>query len=332
MANLMQGARAQRYAVAAHALRDKALPYLPTVVNALLVLLLAYTLAHLTWRAIAPAPITLPPAPPPATAAQAAAAPEGSTLRQVASLQLFGRAAPEVAQAPIEAPDTRLRLTLRGVVASGDPQSAMVIIADESGREQHYFVGADLPGGAVLEQVYPDRVILSRENRYETLRLPREETRDDRVQSARTTPPRARPAAARSRVPQLPSAAEAAQAAATGGGGAAADEAVDDDDGATLGQYREQLVNDPQSLWNLVQVHPVLEDGRIKGFTLSPQRDEHLFRAAGWRPGDVITQVNGIALDDTNALQEVFGQLTSADSVALEVERGGRSQQINLQF
>ena len=48
----------------------------------------------------------------------------------------------------------------------------MAIVADARNREQVYAVGDTLPGEAVLEEVYPDRIILRRAAQLETLRLP----------------------------------------------------------------------------------------------------------------------------------------------------------------
>jgi general secretion pathway protein C len=99
-------------------------------------------------------------------------------LERIAGWHLFGRppeqtvAAP---RAPVEAPKTRLQLTLRGVMASGAAGEARAIIAEPGGRERQYRPGQAVPGGAELAEVRPDRVILQRNGRYETLPLVRAE-------------------------------------------------------------------------------------------------------------------------------------------------------------
>ena len=75
---------------------------------------------------------------------------------------------------PAEAPDTRLKLVLRGAFASDDRALSRAIIADPRGKEEHYSVGDALPGNAELSEVHPDKVILKRGGRFETLRLPDE--------------------------------------------------------------------------------------------------------------------------------------------------------------
>lgn len=95
--------------------------------------------------------------------------------RDIASMHLFGKAKTSgtASKVPTVAPDTRLKLLLKGVVASkdgkGDPRA---IVSDTSGKKQKvYAVGDKLPGGAEIKEIYPDRIILIRAGQYETLRI-----------------------------------------------------------------------------------------------------------------------------------------------------------------
>ena len=84
---------------------------------ALLVVLLGHSLATLSWSVL---PQSQEPAPPPAAAAASPAEQRvaATDYEQLAGLSLFGVTATEpVAQkAPIDAPETRLNLTLRGIL------------------------------------------------------------------------------------------------------------------------------------------------------------------------------------------------------------------------
>jgi len=143
------------------------------VVNVLLVIWIAWILATLTWSVIdAPEPVAALPA---ATApASAAPGPERQKIREMTNWHLFGKVAREKqvvkAVAPAEAPETRLKLVLRGAFASDDKKIARAIIADPRGEEEQYAVGEKLPGNAELSEIHPDKVILMRNGRYETLR------------------------------------------------------------------------------------------------------------------------------------------------------------------
>jgi general secretion pathway protein C len=270
------------------------------VVNIALVLWLASTLAQLTWR------LTWKPELPvesPQDVAPVAATGNttGILIRQVAGWHLFGQPAPEVVAAappPEEAPDTSLKIVLRGVLASNEPREARAIIADPRGNEEYYALGDELPGGAKLHDILADRVILLRNKRYETLRLPREDS------VIGSTP---------ARLPATPS----RRGAAT-------------DRGAVLQEYRQALKDNPRSLIGLVRPQPVKEAGQFIGFELRPGRDRDILDKLGLEPGDVITRVNDVALDSPIKGMQALKSLTSGDNVSVTVRRGG--QDLSLSF
>ena len=141
--------------------------------------LTAWAGAGLTWRLLGPEPLSASPA---VTAgAMPGGAPEVSRapgLERVIAAQLFGapRAERPVSVPLADTPETQLKLTLKGVMAASDPARGQAVIADASRREEAvYRVGDAVPGGATLAQIFADRVVLSRQGRFELLRLPREE-------------------------------------------------------------------------------------------------------------------------------------------------------------
>jgi hypothetical protein len=95
---------------------------------------------------------------------------------RVAEWHLFGRpdtpataARSQREEAP--APKTQLQLTLRGVATSERGAEARAIIAEPNGKERKYGIGEAVPGGAEVAEILPDRVILVRNGRPETLPL-----------------------------------------------------------------------------------------------------------------------------------------------------------------
>lgn len=91
-------------------------------------------------------------------------------LATVVNAHLFGVAG---AQAGGSAPQTTLPLVLTGVIANRDPAKGQAIIGDTAASAKLYAVGATIPGGARLNAVYEDRVLIDRNGRLETLLLPR---------------------------------------------------------------------------------------------------------------------------------------------------------------
>jgi general secretion pathway protein C len=91
-------------------------------------------------------------------------------LATVVNAHLFGVAG---AQAGGNAPQTTMPLILAGVLAGKDPAKGQAIIGESASSAKLIGVGASIPGGARLNSVYGDRVLIERNGRLETLMLPR---------------------------------------------------------------------------------------------------------------------------------------------------------------
>lgn len=142
----------------------------------LLTLLLSHGLAQLTWILV-PEPEYEEVKPIAATPRAAPVRQQDNSAQRLSNLHLFGKVSREpktVVTSSVAAPETKLRLVLSGVVASDNKASARAIIAEPNGREEQYAIDAALPGGVQLSDILPDRVILLRNNRYETLYLQKE--------------------------------------------------------------------------------------------------------------------------------------------------------------
>jgi general secretion pathway protein C len=276
-------------------------------IGVLSVLLLAHTLAELTWRWLPEA--TMPPivlnnggAVTTSTAAATAV-----NLDRVAALQLLGRAdaVAEAPSAPIAAPETRLNLVLKGLLARHPQEEARAIIAQGSGDEKTYRVGDSLPGGASVHDILPDRVILSRGGRFETLTLPKE-----RMDISEST----LPAALAGREGVIPN----------------PNPNIGDSVSQQLSELRDTLIQNPQDAMRMISAEPVVEEGQIRGYRVRPGQDRRLFTSVGLRPGDVVTAINGIALSDPAQLGAIYQQLSSATSLNVTVERRGRQTDLNI--
>lgn len=153
---------------------------LARIATLLLVIALAHALARLTWLAVPVPDIeSAPAANQPSDSVRQDTA-TANPLEAVARLHLFGIAQNAQARpvtAPVRAPETRLALKLKGVIASDDKSQAWAFIADPSGREERYGIDAFLPGRVQLSDILEDRVILRRNERFETLYLEKESGR-----------------------------------------------------------------------------------------------------------------------------------------------------------
>jgi len=91
------------------------------------------------------------------------------TIPDIADLHVFGHYKQNLA----DLPKTQLPLHLQGieqVVAS--EQASRVLIADSNQPTKVYQVGDRVPGGAVVQHIFRDHVILNNNGRLENLYLP----------------------------------------------------------------------------------------------------------------------------------------------------------------
>ncbi len=285
---------------------------------AALVALILLLLARTAWILLdmgAPAP----PAPP-----VSAAVPVAAPATSLARWHLFGNPAPSPDARALadSAPDTTLALTLRGVLAGSEPGAGVAIIGDAQGGERSYGVGAALPGEATLEAVYPDRVTLRRNGALESLRL---RTPED---AAAPVPPAGGMAAPRTLSNTAP-----APSALPGAGGSAAPAPFVTPSIAPMGADFETITQklgvDPAALARQVSVMPVLENGRFIGVRLAGARDVPVIAQLGLQPDDVVTSVNGIALDSPERAQEIARNLAGASALNVTVRRNGKSENLS---
>lgn len=268
--------------------------HLPQLSSLLLVIVIGWLLAALVWEMM-PLPEAARWQPPPAVPAKARSKQAGNVVNELIAAKMFGEAAPLGTDGkPTEAPDTRLNLNLLGILAGGEKDSR-ALIAPDNGEEKPFAIGDTVVSGAKLEAIFPERVILVRGGKYETLRLNK-----DAPSTATTYDPAAAPA------------------------GASAETT------AMLGKIRDEIMSDPTKASNYMRVQPAKVGDQLKGYRIYPGREREMFKELGLRPGDLVTSVNGIQLDDTQKALQLLSDLGQANAVSLTIERGGQVQNLNL--
>jgi general secretion pathway protein C len=71
-----------------------------------------------------------------------------------------------------------------------------------------------------------------------------------------------------------------------------------------------------------ISFSPRSEGGRVTGILVSPSGNGEAFQAAGFRPGDVIVQVNGRPVSSSSDFQALTSQISPGSRLSLQVERG----------
>jgi len=273
---------------------------LPQWVSLLLVVIIAWQLAKIIWMLV-PGPSAGDPVTVPANTPAAMGQPNSSSDAQaIVTAHIFGEADPDMEPAtPVveeadNLQDTRLtNLSLKGTIAATPTEMAIAIIADGRDEEKVYSIGESVTAGANLHAVYADRVVLNENGVLTNLKLPKDFPEGSAPVTRRNTTTRSR---------------------------------------ATTGTQSIQAVvaQNVSRLADVIRPTPYFVNGQQQGYRVYPGRDRQQFAALGLRPGDLIKDIDGQALNDPEQAMQIFQSLDSADQVSVTVERNGQPQVIVL--
>ena len=213
---------------------------------------------------------------------------------QVDSWQLFGsfeQVAPQ-SDKPTDAPETRLRLELLGVFQTADTEKASAIIAEKGKEGELYRIGDSIPGNASLEEVYPDRVILRRAGRLETLRW--SDSSLGGVSQVSRQP-------AVEREPQQSQIAEGSE---------------------------EDMQRQRTAIIGQLGLQPVAQGGN-QGYQLGKRAPKQLISQVGLQSSDVILSVNGHSLGTEEGDMAALRSFQETRQASIVVQRGNQQFTVN---
>ncbi len=215
----------------------------------------------------------------------------GVDVPSIVTAHLFGVALSEAKNDPDEAPSSTANLVLAGTLATQDPKHGFAIIGD-GGPTKLYSVG-DPISGASLHAVYLDHVILNRDGSFEKLFLRHQLPAGRGVVAARPVPP--------------------------------APNTFVDNMGRVVGKK-------PGVLDSVMRTSSSLDDSgeKVRGVLVYPVADGAPLRKLGLVPGDLVTAINGMPLDDLQRNQEAFQTLKASDAPMVTVMRQGKTLTLTL--
>ncbi|MGS2724503.1 type II secretion system protein N [Porticoccus sp. GXU_MW_L64] len=206
-------------------------------------------------------------------------------------------------EADIEAEDTKLALKLTGVLSSSDAKLASAMIAHNN-KHKSYKVGDKLPAGrnVTLDRVLERRVILNNAGRYESLWLFEgmngEGLLVETVQPQNSAANNNRPPQPQTLLPSQPTAKRSV--------------AVE--------------LPTPDTLAQVVRVTP-----HKKGFEVKPLKNLAQFEQLGFKPGDVVTEVNGTPVSlDPEQMRQLYLDVLQSPTAQMQVLRGNRQVNLNV--
>ncbi len=221
-----------------------------------------------------------------------------NSFNKLTTANIFGVSDKAVPQKQIKVPETKLNLTLKGVLAAKPMARASAIIAKgKSGKEDIFSVGDKMPGGILIKEIHPEYVVLERNGRLETLKLQKISGVAGFARSNNRRP-------SSSARPSSPAAA--------------------------LKEIRSDILKNPTSFGDYALPVVVKENGKQIGYRLQPQKKGELLAELGIQSGDVITQINGIKLDKPQNGISALRKLSTAKNLNIVVKRNGVETSLNI--
>jgi general secretion pathway protein C len=156
-----------------------------------------------------------------------------------------------------------------------------------------YEVGDSIPGGARLDAVLRQEVLLERNGQLRSLTLPR--------QTLAGAPP------AQAGLPVSPMTSP-----------------------VFVARMRALVARRPGIVADLLRPEPVFSGGKQLGYRVYPGNDPQAFEQLGLKPGDLVMAINGTPLDDPAQDQQILGTLGSSSQATVTVLRDGRQRTLTL--
>ena len=221
-----------------------------------------------------------------------------NSFNKLTTANIFGVSDKAVPQKQTKVPETKLNLTLKGVLAAKPMSRASAIIAKgKSGKEDIFSVGDKMPGGILIKEIHPEYVVLERNGRLETLKL-------QKISGVAGF--------SRSNNRKSSSSVRASSPA------------------AALKEIRTDILKNPTSFGDYALPVVVKENGRQIGYRLQPQKKGELLAELGIQSSDVIVQINGIKLNKPQNGISALRKLSTAKNLNIVVKRNGVETPLNI--
>ena len=201
---------------------------------------------------------------------------------------------------------TNLKLKLWGTV-TGQNERAYAVIEDPKARQQNLYRAGDTIQNAVVKLILREKVVLKVGENDEILAM--EET-IGRGRSSRGVRRDAPSPTSPSPEPRLPVSSYPRK----------------------ISLRADQIENAMENLGQLMEqatLRPHIEDGQSAGISITGIKPNAIFRKMRLRNGDIITGVNGDAIESVEDAIKVVEQLSSGSDIQLQIKRRGREQSLD---
>lgn len=205
-----------------------------------------------------------------------------------------------------------LDIKLLGVLASSNAENSWAVLSINGAAPVVYRSGESIVDGSVLQAVFPSHVSIQHQDTVEEVFL----VSDEMVAGLQVTRQAAQEA--------TPSFGDAglealARMASTSPVYSQPTEEVDYSIDGIIARYREAVRVNPTSMRMRLGVDKTEQGYVVKGLTAP------IMLAAGFRPGDVITKINGELVSAVDNEVELYDRVVSSDIAQVELIRNGET-------
>jgi general secretion pathway protein C len=215
--------------------------------------------------------------------------------------------APAVTDEPMDLEATQLPLTLLGTAASEEPRLAWAAIQDRGTRSTLIVgIGGSIQDKATVVRIERRRVVLLEDGVHRELTFEENELKP-RLPTASLTPssgPSARRAQAMAR------AAQRRQARL---------QQVSENTFEMPREDVQAVMSNPADLLSQARILPKYEQGQMRGVQVSQIKPGSVFEQMGLQEGDLVTSVNGVAIDSPEQSALVLQQLSSGNAIEVGI-------------
>jgi general secretion pathway protein C len=194
---------------------------------------------------------------------------------------------------------TDLNLKLWGTV-TGQDRRAYAVIEDIKTRQQNLYRIGDSIQNATVKLILRQKVVLSVSDRDEVLGMEEIGVAKKGKQSPRVARKAAPP-------PKIPVSSYPRQLT------------LNSDQIASALENLDQLMDQ-------ARIRPHIEEGKAAGISITGIKPNTIFRKMRLRNGDIIPGVNGAPIETVEDAMKIFGDLSSASEVQVEIKRRGRKR------
>lgn len=196
-----------------------------------------------------------------------------------------------------ELEETELKLKLWGTV-SGEGEKTYAVIEDQQKRIQNLYRENDSILGATVKRIMREKVILTVDGKDEVLAM--EKTGSGEFPAGRPSFGPAPP------IPPI-----------------SGDMPVEPQRFSLSRQTISDAMDDINGLMEQARIRPHFRNGKPDGLTISRIQRDSIFSQLGLRSGDIITGVDGQAIESVDDALKFYNQLKTSSNVNLQIRRRG---------